>query len=361
MVEEWKEAYTHSITRPEQIRERFDVDVRSLKAVVARYPMRVSRYYFDLIEEVGDPIWRQCIPNPLELEDPYGVEDPLNEEGYSPVQGLVHRYPDRVLMCVSNTCASYCRFCTRKRRVGRPVIDLSHRVFLEQIQYVRKTPAVRDVLLSGGDPFMLPDREIEFLLRKLRAIAHVEILRIGTRVPCTLPQRITPRLCSMLRKYHPIYVNVHFNHPREITGESGRACGLLADVGIPLGNQSVLLRGVNDDPSTVKALVHRLLKIRVRPYYLYQLDLVRGTQHFRTRVEAGIRIVESLIGHTSGLAVPQFIVDVPNGGGKVPVQPDYVIGLEEDRVTLRNFEGNLYVYPQMPSGKTVPVKALASN
>lgn len=348
MVEVWERILKQSITRPEQILAKFKIDVESLKPVVARYPMRVSKYYFDLIEEVEDPIWKQCIPSPLELQDVSGIDDPLNEEGDSPVPGLVHRYPDRVLMCVSNVCATYCRFCSRKRRVGKPLINLSKGILMEQIRYVRENPAIRDVLLSGGDPFMLPDEEIELLLRELRAIPHVEILRIGSRVPCTLPQRITPRLCSILKKYHPLYVNVHFNHPREITEESARACGLLADAGIPLGNQSVLLKGVNDDPEVMKALVHRLLRIRVRPYYLFQMDLVKGTYHFRTRVETGVKIIEALIGHTSGLAVPRYVIDAPGGGGKVPIQPDYVLGIQEDRVILRNYEGKLFYYPQIP-------------
>jgi len=326
--------------------------------VVATYPMRVSRYYFDLIEEVDDPIWRQCIPSSLELQDPYGMEDPLNEEQNSPVPGLVHRYRDRALMCVSNSCATYCRFCTRKRRVGRPEIELSGRVLVEQIRYVKRSPAIRDVILSGGDPLMLTESEIEFLLKELSSIPHVEIIRIGTRVPCTFPHRITPRLCSILKKYHPLYVNVHFNHPREITEESERACGLLSDAGIPLGNQSVLLKGVNDDPKTMRDLVQRLLKIRVKPYYLYQLDLVKGTQHFRTRVETGIRIIDSLLGHTSGLAIPQFIIDAPNGGGKIPINPDYVVSYEEDRVILKNFEGNVCIYPQIPSFKAPEIKAV---
>ncbi|MEM2875372.1 MAG: KamA family radical SAM protein [Candidatus Bathyarchaeia archaeon] len=351
MVEGWKKVLLHSITRPEQILSKFKVDVESLKAVVAKYPMRVSKYYFDLIEEVGDPIWRQCIPSPLELYDPHGVEDPLDEEGDSPVTGLVHRYPDRVLMCVSNTCATYCRFCTRKRRVGKPLINLSEEVLLEQVRYVERTTTVRDVIISGGDPLLLPDEKIEFLLKKLRAIPHVEILRIGSRVPCTLPERVTPKLCRILKKYHPLYVNVHFNHPREITEESERACGLLADAGIPLGNQSVLLRFVNDDPEVMKTLVQKLLRIRVRPYYLFQMDLVKGTYHFRTRVETGIKIIESLVGHTSGLAVPRYVIDAPGGGGKIPIQPNNLISIDDDSITLRNYAGKLYVYPQIPFEK----------
>jgi len=348
MAEEWQRLLSQSITRPEQIAEKFEVDVEGLRAVTAKYPMRVSKYYFDLIEEVDDPIWKQCIPSPLELQDPYGFDDPLDEEGQSPVPGLIHRYPDRVLMAVSNSCATYCRFCTRKRRVGRPEIELSRDAIAEQIRYVEKNPSIRDVIISGGDPLMLPDDEIERILKRLRAIPHVEIVRIGSRVPVTLPQRVTPKLAEMLKRYHPLYLNVHFNHPKEITEESERACGLLADAGIPLGNQSVLLRGVNDDPSVMKGLVQKLLRIRVRPYYLFQMDLVKGTHHFRTGVETGIRIIESLVGCTSGLAVPRYVIDAPGGGGKIPVQPEYVLKAEGDRLILRNYKGEIYSYPQMP-------------
>jgi len=351
MGEEWKRILSHSITRPKQILDKFNVNVESLRAVVANCPMKVSRYYFNLIEEVEDPIWKQCIPSPLELLDPYGSEDPLNEEGDSPVPGLVHRYPDRVLMCVSNTCATFCRFCTRKRKVGKPFVNLSEAILLEQIRYIRSNPVIRDVLLSGGDPLMLPDEKIEFLLGKLRSIPHVEIIRIGSRVPCTLPQRITPKLCDMLRRYHPVYVNVHFNHPREITDESGRACGLLADAGVPLGNQSVLLKGVNDEPEVMKSLVQKLLKIRVRPYYLFQMDLVKGTYHFRTRVETGIRIIESITGYTSGLGVPRYVIDAPGGGGKIPIPSNYVLSIDDDQVVLKNYQGRVFIYPQIPAAE----------
>ncbi|MEM1515266.1 MAG: KamA family radical SAM protein [Candidatus Bathyarchaeia archaeon] len=347
MGEDWRSILKKSVTRPEQILERFKVDIEPIKAVVKIYPMFISRYYFDLIEEVDDPIWKQCIPSPLELFDPYGYEDPLNEEGMSPIPGLVHRYPDRVLVCVSNSCATYCRFCTRKRKVGKPTISFSDDIYMAQIKYIRENQSIRDVLLSGGDPLMLSDDKIEFLLRKIREIPHVEIIRIGTRIPCTLPQRITPKLCRILKKYHPLYVNVHFEHPREITEEAERACGLLADAGIPLGNQSVLLRGINDSPEVMKELCQKLLKIRVRPYYLFQTDLVRGTYHFRTRVEVGIKIIESLIGWTSGLAVPRFVIDAPGGGGKIPIQPNYIVSMDEDKVILRNYEGKIFIYPQI--------------
>ncbi|MFH0897299.1 MAG: KamA family radical SAM protein [Candidatus Bathyarchaeota archaeon] len=353
MMEEWKKILAQSINTPEQVHQKFKVGVESLKAVVSEYPMRISKYYFDLIEEIGDPIWKQCIPSPLELQDYYGFKDPLNEEVQSRTPGLIHRYPDRVLMCVSNNCATYCRFCTRKRKVGNPDINYSCDDLLKQVQYIKKTPTIRDVLLSGGDPFMLADEGIEPILKKLRAIPHVDVLRIGSRVPCTLPQRITPKLCNMLKKYHPIYVNVHFNHPREVTAESERACGLLADAGIPLGSQSVLLRGVNDNPEVMKSLFQELLKIRVRPYYLFQMDLVRGTYHFRTRVETGIKIMESLIGHTSGLAVPRYVIDSPGGGGKIPIQPDYIQSVKENEIILKNYEGKTIVYPQTPLSEEV--------
>lgn len=349
MDEEWKQSITQSITKPEQVRQKFNVAIEDLKAVVAKYPMLISKYYFDLIEEVDDPIWRQCVPSSLELQDPFGYDDPLNEEGQSPIPGLVHRYPDRVLMCVSNSCAAYCRFCTRKRKVGNPVVAYSRERLVEQIRYIEQTPVIRDVLLSGGDPLLLSDERIEFLLKKLRAIPHVEILRIGSRIPCTLPQRITPKLCSILRQYHPLFVNVHFNHPREVTEASARACGLLADAGIPLGSQTVLLHGVNDDPTVMKALVQKLLMIRVKPYYIYQMDLVRGTYHFWTSVETGLHVLESLIGHTSGLAVPHYVIDSPGGGGKIPVQPNYIQSFDEHKIVLRNYEGKTYTYPQTPS------------
>lgn len=349
---DWKQALRQSITQPEEVGRKFGIPVSDLRPVVSRYPMRISEYYFSLIEKVDDPIWRQCVPSPMELEDPYGFEDPLDEEGQSPTPGLVHRYPDRVLMCVSNTCATYCRFCTRKRRVGNPTIGYLTNELLAQVKYIEKTPSIRDVLLSGGDPLLLSDEKIEYLLRKLRAIPHVEIIRLGSRVPCTLPQRITPELCSMLKKYHPLYVNIHFNHPREITSESERACGLLADAGIPLGSQTVLLKNVNDEPETIKSLVQSLLRIRVKPYYIFQMDLVRGTNHFRTRVETGIKIIDSLIGHTSGLAVPRYIIDTPGGGGKIPVQPSYIQGAKDDQIILRNYAGDTYTYPQTPSSSS---------
>ena len=351
MAEEWKQILANCITRPEQILTRFKFDAESLRSVIYKYPMRISKYYFDLINEVNDPIWKQCVPSASELDDPVGLKDPLLEEEQSPVPGLIHRYTDRALMCVSNICATYCRFCTRKRKIGKKDVVLSEKAILKQIKYVENTPAIRDVIISGGDPLLLPDETIEFILKKLRNIPHLEILRIGSRVPCTLPQRITPELCAILKRYHPLYVNVHFNHPKEITELSERACGLLADAGIQLGNQTVLLRDVNDDPKVMKSLVQKLLKIRVKPYYLFQMDGVKGTNHFRTKVETGLNIIESLIGHTSGLAVPRYVIDTPGGGGKVSLQPNYVVSIDEEKVVLRNYEGKTFIYPQIRQQK----------
>lgn len=317
-------------------------EIRQIERVRRKYSMKVSKYYLSLIQEKNDPIWRQCIPGIEELQDNVNEEDPLHEEKYSPVPFLVHRYPDRVLLLVSNKCAVYCRFCTRKRKVGKTA-DITQEQILNAIGYIRQHSEVRDVILSGGDPLMLKESEIEFILQNLREIPHVEIIRIGTRIPCTLPQRITKRLCNMLKKYHPVYLNLHFEHPREITPESRRACGMLADAGIPLGNQCVLLKGVNDDTGTLKELFHKLASIRVKPYYLYQADQVKGTEHFRTSVQKGLEIMERMHGHTSGLCVPHYVIDA-YGGGKVPVLPDYIKFKNKERLILRNFEGRFVEY-----------------
>jgi len=345
---EWVALVRGSINTAEELGQRLGLDqkeVRALKKVIRKYPMRVNPYYLSLIREKDDPIWKQCIPNELELLDQEGMVDPLAEERDSPVPVITHRYPDRVLFLVSNQCAMYCRFCTRKRKVGDPRKPVSAGQILQGIEYIRNHPEVKDVILSGGDPFMLTDSRLEFVLRHLREIPHVQIIRIGTRVPCSLPQRITPELCEMLKKYQPLYINIHFEHPREITPESSRACQMLADAGIPLGSQSVVLKGVNDDPQTMKELMNKLLMIRVRPYYIYQCDLTRGANHFRTRVEKSLEIIKGIRGFTSGLAVPHFVIDAPGGGGKIPLLPDYVIGFTEDKVILRNYRGKIYEYP----------------
>jgi len=301
---------------------RFGIDPAPLETVAAKYPVRISPYYLSLIREPGDPIWRQCVPDPRELVDDQ-LPDPLDEERLSPVPGLIHRYPDRVVWLVSGECAVYCRFCMRKRRLGQafPSTDDDRAAPLD---YIASHPEIRDVILSGGDPLMLADGELDDLLGRLRAIPHVEILRIGSRVPVVLPERITPNLCNLLRKHHPLYLNTHFNHPVEVTPEAAGACARLADAGIPLGNQTVLLRGVNDDPATMTLLMQRLLAIRVRPYYLHQMDLVRGTGHFRTSMACGVRIMAALRGHTSGMANPYYVIDLPGGKGKVPVLPESV-------------------------------------
>lgn len=346
----WKQMLKESMVRPADLVKRFGVDPRPLEKVVARYPMRVTPYYLGLIQSVDDPIWRQAVPSEEELQAGACVADPLDEENQSPVPNLVHRYPDRVLFLVSSECAMYCRFCTRKRKVGCAQMRITRDTLRQGLDYIRSHPQVRDVILSGGDPLLLPDETLEWILKELRAIPSVEIIRIGSRVPVVLPQRITPHLTRMLKKYHPLYLNTHFNHPLEITPEAAGACGRLADVGIPLGNQSVLLRGVNDDVATMRRLVQKLLSIRVKPYYLYQADLVEGTDHFRTTVEEGIAIIDGIRGHTSGLGVPAFVIDAPGGGGKIPLLPDYLQQMGEE-VVLRNYQHRRFSYP---NGRSAP-------
>ena len=340
----WRGLLARSITKAVDLPKHLCMDAIAVHDVTRRYPMRINPYYLGLIKEINDPLWLQAIPDFKELNDPLGVEDPLNEEEQSPVPNITHRYPDRVLFLVSSQCAMYCRFCTRKRKVGRS-LTVTEETIASGIEYIGRHREVRDVLLSGGDPLLLTDKSIEQILKALRQIPHVEIVRIGTRVPCTLPQRITPRLVNMLKKYHPLYINTHFNHPLEITPEAAKACGRLADAGIPLGCQTVLLRGVNDDAAIMKQLMQRLLRIRVRPYYLYQADLTQGTGHFRTPIDKGLEIIEALRGHTSGLCVPTFVVDVPGGGGKTPLLPNYLLRKEDDTLVLRNYENNVYSYP----------------
>jgi lysine 2,3-aminomutase len=309
----------------------------------------VTPYFASLMDpnDPNCPIRRQIMPTAKELV-PFASEmtDSLAEEAHSPVPGLVHRYPDRVLMLVTTQCASYCRYCTRSRIVGDPTLQFSRSDYDAQIGYIARTPQIRDVLLSGGDPLVLPPRILEGLLRRLREIPHVEIIRIGSRVPVFLPQRITPDLVELLRQFHPLWMNVHFNHPKEITPEVSVALARLADAGIPLGCQSVLLAGVNDCPNVIKDLVHKLVVNRVRPYYLYQCDLVHGAGHFRTPVATGIEIMEALRGHTSGYAIPTYVIDAPGGGGKIPVMPSYLISQSPDHVVLRNYEGYISAYAQ---------------
>jgi lysine 2,3-aminomutase len=345
-MEQWQKILTNSITDPDDLPSSLVPDKTALKEVTRRYPMRITLYYLGLIREKGDPICRQCLPDPAELSDRQAC-DPLNETGLSPVPGLIHRYPDRVVWLVSGECAVYCRFCLRKGRVGRHNMTADQAGGIDRvIKYLAAHDAIRDVILSGGDPLLLEDDVLEEILTRLRQIPHLEIIRIGTRAPVTLPQRITVSLCRMLKRYHPLYVNTHFNHPQEITAESARACERLADAGIPLGNQTVILKGVNDDPAVMKQLMQRLLAIRVRPYYIHQMDLVQGTGHFRTPVATGIAVMEMLRGHTSGLAIPAFVIDLPGGKGKVPLLPDYV-RRQDGRLFLRNYEDEEFEYPDI--------------
>jgi lysine 2,3-aminomutase len=306
--------------------------------------MLINPYYLSLIREKNDPIYRQCIPDTREITQDSGFEDPLNEEGLSPFPGLTHRYPDRVLFLISSRCAMYCRFCNRKRKVGQSNM-VSRKSLREGLSYIKNHKEVRDVLLSGGDPLLLENSELYLILTELRSMSHVEIIRIGTRVPCTLPQRITPQLADLLKKFHPLYVHTHFNHACEITPEAALACKRLANAGIPLGCQTVLLKGVNDKVEIIKELMQKLLTIRVRPYYLFQTDLARGTSHFWTPLNQGLKIIAGVQGHTSGLCVPHFAVDLPGGGGKIPLLPEYVMGMDKGGLLLRNYNGKDYRFP----------------
>jgi lysine 2,3-aminomutase len=314
------------------------------QAVASVYPCKVSGYYAGLISSPGDAIWRQCIPDPRELEDGTQVADPLAEEALSPVPGLIHRYPDRAVLIVSNRCPVYCRFCMRKRHVGgEGDIPLAPGILERALAYIRSTPAIRDVILSGGDPLMLDDASLQTILSRLREIPHVRIIRIGTRIPVTLPERVTPELCGMLGRFHPLYINTHFNHPAEITAASARACGMLANAGIPLGNQSVLLHDVNDDITVMRDLMTGLLEVRVKPYYIHQMDLIKGTAHFRTPVSRGLEIIRSLRGYVSGMAVPHYVIDLPEGRGKVALLPE-PLEREGDMLILTTYQGERVAY-----------------
>jgi lysine 2,3-aminomutase len=344
MSHDIKDVETLSKVVPLSDKEKADIG-----EVLKQFRMAITPYYASLIDpdNKGCPVRLQAIPRlPETFSDPSDQDDPLHEDVDSPVPGLTHRYPDRVLLLVTNICSMNCRHCTRRRLVGHEDLHMSDENIERALDYIRRTPVIRDVLISGGDPLTLSDEKLESIISKIRAIPHVEIIRIGTRTPVVMPMRITDDLCNMLKKYHPLYINTHFNHPKEITAEAREACRKLADAGISLGNQSVLLRDVNDCPVLMKELVQKLLTIRVRPYYIYQCDLSRGISHFRTTVSKGIEIIENLRGHTSGLAVPTFVIDAPGGGGKTPVMPNYVITSNEKRVVLRNYEGVITTYDE---------------
>jgi len=355
-MSDWQKTVHQSVDTLDKLKayvtERFgadvaerEIDVEALKPAFENFQMRITPAALDLIQEPGDAIWNQYVPTTQELDVVDGVIDSLDEDGDSPVPNITHRYPDRVLFLVSPVCASYCRFCTRRRKVGDPEkIPLNQ--YDSAFEYIASHPEIRDIILSGGDPMMLSDRRLEYIFQKLRAIPHVEIIRIGSRITSHLPERITPEFCEMVKKYHPIYMNTHFDHPSELTPAAVAALGRLADAGVPLGCQTVLLRGVNDDPGIMKELMQKLMKARVRPYYIYMADQVAGGEHFRTTVEKGLEIIKALRGWTSGLAVPHFVIDAPGGGGKVPLLPEYVEEINEDEVVFRNYEGKRFVYKQ---------------
>jgi len=332
---------------------------QGIKREEERLPMAITPHFLSLVDpdNAECPLRRQVIPR---IEEHFycsrDMEDPCGEEKDSPVPHIVHRYPDRVLLIATEMCVSYCRYCTRKRIVGKSRMSIDKDGLARACEYIAGNRRIRDVLVSGGDPLIFCDEKIEMILKALRAIRHVEIIRIGTRGPVFLPQRITPSLLETLRRYHPVYLSVHFSHPKEISPATAKACEALADAGIPLGSQTVLLKGINDSAATIRKLMQDLLKIRVRPYYLYQCDLAVGTEHFRTPISAGINIIEKLRGHTTGYAVPTFVIDAPGGGGKIPVGPSYFIALVEGRAVLRNYEGKIFEYPEPMDAARLKVK-----
>jgi lysine 2,3-aminomutase len=348
---DWTWHLSHCIRTPEQIRRMIHLSAEEEKALEpsdALLPLAITPHYMGLVSprDPDQAIRRSVVPTVYERRRcPGEADDPLGEDHQSPVPGLVHRYPDRVLLLATDFCSSYCRYCTRSRVVGHGAIAPTTDRLQAAFDYIRRTPRVRDVLISGGDPLTLRDERLEWILSNLRAIPHVEIIRLGTKIPAVLPQRITPQLTRMLRKYHPLWMSLHFVHPDECVYETERACGLLADAGIPLGSQTVLLRGINDRVETMAALVHGLLRMRVRPYYLYQCDPINGSAHFRTPVSKGVEIVQGLRGHTSGYAVPTYVIDAPGGGGKIPLAPNYVAGREDQDLLIRNYEGRVFRYP----------------
>jgi len=350
--EDWTWQVRNRVTTVEELKEIVNLTPEEEKGIAQSLKvlrMAISPYFAMLMDpdDPHDPVRMQAIPTIKELDfSASDMEDPLFEDIDSPVHGLTHRYPDRVLFLITDMCANYCRHCTRRRLAGQEDHARDKASIDAAIKYIKEHEEIRDVLLSGGDPLLVSDAFLEDIIKRLKAIDHVEIVRLGSRTPVTLPMRITPELCKMLAKYHPMWLNTHFNHPREITPESKAAVERLADHGIPVGNQTVLLRGINDCPTIMKKLVHELVKIRCRPYYFYQCDLSRGIEHFRTSVEKGLEIAESLRGHTSGFAVPTFILDAPGGGGKIPLAPQYLISMSDKRVVLRNYEGGIFTYPE---------------
>lgn len=349
---DWKWQVKNRIETVEDLKKYISLtpeEEQGIRESLKTIRMSITPYYLSLIDpnDPHDPVRKQSIPTENELHvSPSDLQDPLHEDSDSPVPGLTHRYPDRVLFLITDMCAMYCRHCTRRRFAGQRDAASPQKRIDACIDYIARTPQVRDVLLSGGDALLMSDSKIEYILQRLREIPHVEIIRFGSRTPVVMPQRITPEFCEMIKKYHPIWLNTHFNHPNEITRESSEACARLANAGVPLGNQSVLLRGINDCTHIMKKLVHELVKIRVRPYYIYICDQSMGIGHFRTPVSKGIEIIENLRGHTSGYAVPTFVIDAPGGGGKIPVMPSYMISQSPNRVVVRNYEGVISTYTE---------------
>ena len=348
--EDWRWQLKHKICAKEELAQVIKLtpdEEKGIDKARGRLSMAITPYWATLMdpEDPNCPLRRQAVPVGAEgVVSPHEMVDPCAEDRDSPAPHLVHRYPDRVLLLATDQCAMYCRHCTRRRLVGDHKEDNSPDRFDAAVEYIKSNRKIRDVLISGGDPFTLEDEEIESLIQKIRSISHIEFLRMGTRLPVTLPQRITQKLVMMLKKYSPIWISIHFNHPKEITKRSRIACDMLADAGMPLGSQTVLLKGINDRPYIMKKLMHELLQIRVRPYYIYQCDPVRGTQHFRTPVAVGINIMEKMRGHTSGYAVPIYVIDGPGGGGKIPVGPNYILSQAKGKYVLRNYKGKIYTY-----------------
>jgi lysine 2,3-aminomutase len=356
---DWTWQLKNRITSREQLEKYMELtedEKAGCEYADKKLALAITPYFFNLIDRANPdcPIRKQVIPRGAEMVvSSEEMLDSLGEDAHSPVPGLVHRYPDRVLFLVTDRCAAYCRYCTRSRLVSNAQDYNFHPEYEQGLRYIEAHPEVRDVLLSGGDPLLLSDKKLEHLISRLRAIKHVEFIRIGSRIPVFLPQRITPELCEIFKKYGPIWMSIHVNHPKECTTELAAACERLSFAGVPLGNQSVLLKGVNDDADVMKALVHRLLRMRVRPYYLYQMDLITGGSHFKVDVRKGIEIIRALRGNTTGYAVPQYCIDAPGGGGKVPINPDYLESITDDEVVFRNFEGKQFRYPQ----KSTPGRA----
>lgn len=364
---DWRWQSRHRIRTLTQLEPMLNLSADEREALIqggTMLPVGITPYYLSLLDrdDAEQPLRRTVIPVTNEFSRTLGeADDPLGEDGHSPVPGLVHRYPDRVLLLALDFCSTYCRYCTRSRVVGHGEISPNEKRLEAAFDYLRRTPQIRDVLISGGDPLAMSEDRLDWILSRLRSIPHIEFVRIGSKMPAVLPQRITPELCRVLRKHHPLWMSIHFLHPDECTPESAKACGRLVDAGIPLGSQTVLLKGVNDNVETMKQLVHKLLMMRVRPYYLYQCDPISGSSHFRTPVSKGLEIIQGLRGHTTGYAVPTYVIDAPGGGGKIPLQPDAVVGRDGDFLVLRNFEGKQYRYPDpLPTSEAAGATSNAS-